>query len=156
MKTLFFGLQYGDEAKGRVSAELGKDADWFIKFNGGPNSGHTVYQNGVKYALHHLGAGAVMPGKKIALDAGMVIDLDILEKEISILPQKPDLYISSRAHVITEKNREMDKDGSNVGSTKRGISYCYADKVLRVGKRIKDIEQEFWKNKIRATIYDGL
>ena len=154
MNTLIFGLQYGDEAKGRVSAELGKDADWFVRFNGGPNAGHTVYHDGKKFALHHLPAGAIT-GKKIALDAGMVIDLDILEKELSILPLRPELYISSRAHVIQKRHKESDIGGSGVGSTKKGIAYAYSDKVLRKGTRMGDIDSKILDN-LNATVYDGL
>ena len=154
MKTLIFGLQWGDECKGRVAAELGKNANWFVKFNSGPNSGHIVYSNGIKYPLHHLGAGAVM-SKKIALDAGMVIDIDVLESEILSLPIRPPLYVSSRAHIIQKSHKELDGNGSGVGSTKRGVSYCYADKMLRKGQRVADIKDKFTGN-LEANIYDGL
>lgn len=65
MNTLVVGLQYGDEGKGRVSAHFGKYHDWYVRFNGGPNAGHTVYHEGRKYALHHFPSGAVL-NKKIA------------------------------------------------------------------------------------------
>ena len=139
MNTLIIGLQYGDEAKGRVSAELGKDADWFVRFNGGPNAGHTVYRDGVKYALHHLPAGALL-GKKVALDTGMVIDGAKLKVEIEtcgIDPKK--LYISENVHLISEEQIKKDQHGSGLGTTKSGIAYVYADRALKTGARCSDI-----------------
>ena len=101
------------------------------------NAGHTVWENGVQYKLNHLPAGSVL-GKKVALDAGMVIDVNKLHKEYQTLINKPKLYISERAHVITEKHLQEDSGGSGIGSTKRGIAYVYRDKVLRRGRRIKE------------------
>jgi len=138
MKELIVGLQYGDEGKGRVSAFYGKDADWFVRFNGGPNAGHTVYHEGVKHALHHLPAGAVM-GKKVALDAGMVIDPKGLVEECKKANVDPDnLYMSAQAHIIQPKHVEQDSNGSGIGTTRKGIAYAYADKALRKGKRVID------------------
>ena len=55
MRTAVLGLQYGDEGKGRVVGYFAKDYDWSVRFNGGPNAGHTVYDdNGNKHKFHHL------------------------------------------------------------------------------------------------------
>jgi len=140
MNGLVVGLQYGDEGKGRVSAWAMGAYDWNVRFNGGPNAGHTVYHNGKKYALHHLPAGSVM-GKKVALDAGMVINIDTLREECKKIGIKiSDLHISESAHIISKEHLERDSDGSGVGSTKRGIAYAYSDKALRKGRRFKDFE----------------
>ncbi len=157
MNTLIFGLQYGDEGKGRVSAYFSKFHDWSVRFNGGPNAGHTVWENGIQYKLNHLPAGSVL-NKKVALDAGMVIDIGKLYKEYEKIACRPKLHISERAHLITDDHLEEDSEGSGVGSTKRGIAYAYRDKVLRQGIRIKD---EF-KNPtsilhlMDVVVYDGL
>ena len=154
MNTLIVGLQYGDEGKGRVSGYFSKEHDWCVRFNGGPNAGHTVYDSsGKKHALHHLPAG-VLSSKKIALDVGMVIDPAGLSEELSILGHPIDLYISGNAHIITEKHKHMDKDGSGIGSTKKGIAYVYADRALRLGKRASEID---WKSYgITCQLYYGL
>jgi len=151
MNTLVVGLQFGDEGKGRVSAYLEKDHDWYVRFNGGPNAGHTVYRDGKKYALHQLPSGIVF-GKKVALDAGMVIDLEKLVEECDTVGVKlSDLHISERVHLINKKHRDQDSNGSGVGSTKRGIAYAYADKVLRKGHRAKDYDSFDMLN-----LYSGL
>jgi adenylosuccinate synthase len=138
MKTLIVGLQYGDEGKGRVSAYFAKDHDWCIRFNGGPNAGHTVWHEGRRYALHHLPAGAVM-GKKIALDSGMVVNLQGLIEECKEVGLKlSDVHISENVHLIQKEHLRSDSNGSGIGSTKRGIAYVYADRALRKGTRTKD------------------
>lgn len=138
MNTLIVGLQYGDEGKGRVSACYGKDHEWSIRFNGGPNAGHTVWHEGKKHALHHLPAGAVM-GKKIALDAGMVVDVESLSDECQQIGLTlSDLHISESVHLISKEHKRNDRDGSGVGSTKKGIAYVYSDRALRKGVRAKD------------------
>jgi len=145
-------LQYGDTGKGRVSSFYRGDHDWFVRFSGGPNAGHTVYKDGVKYALHQLPAGALF-GKKIALDTGMVLDLNILKSEIDSLPSIPDLYISSNVHVIQPDHIDMDGSGSGIGSTKKGIAYVYASRALRSGIRVT--KELLDKHGIEATVYSG-
>jgi len=133
MNTLVVGLQYGDEGKGRVSHILSQEHDWAIRFNGGPNAGHTVYHNGTKHKLHHLPAGAVL-GKKVALDTGMVINFEDLVKECQINEvDLANLFISENVHLIQSQHLLEDADGSGVGSTKKGISQTYADRARRGG-----------------------
>lgn len=137
-KTLVVGLQYGDEGKGRVSHLLAAEHDWSIRFNGGPNAGHTVYRGETKFKLHHL-PGGILEEKKVALDTGMVINFDILLKECEIVDVKPkDIWVSENVHVIQEKHLDADSDGSGCGSTKKGIAYVYADRALKRGVRIGD------------------
>lgn len=134
-KTLVVGLQYGDEGKGRVSHYFAKKHDWSIRFNGGPNAGHTVYRGDTKFKLHHL-PGGILLGKKIALDTGMVVDLDILAKELKLVGMHPkDIWVSENVHIIQKEHIVADRNGSGVGSTKRGIAYVYADRALKKGKR---------------------
>lgn len=146
MNGVVIGLQYGDEGKGRVSAYFLKDYDWSVRFNGGPNAGHTVYDNnGVKHKLHHLPGGAAL-GKKVALHAGMVINPDTFIEECEKLDWRFPLFMSKDIHLITSEHVESDSNGSGIGSTKRGIAYVYGDRALRKGKRVQD-DKEFW-NKI--------
>lgn len=159
MNGVVIGLQYGDEGKGRVSAYFLKDYDWSVRFNGGPNAGHTVYDNeGVVHKLHHLPGGAAL-GKKVALHAGMVINPDTFIIECEKLNWRFPLAISKDVHLITPEHVDSDSKGSGIGSTKRGIAYVYSDRALRKGQRVED-NAEFWK-KIAAspahtTCYSGM
>lgn len=157
MNTLIFGLQYGDEGKGRVSAFFSQTHDWSVRFNGGPNAGHTVWEGGKQYKLNHLPAGIVL-NKKVALDAGMVIDFPKLYKEYITFSNKPVLYISEKAHIITGEHLKADENGSDIGSTKRGIAYVYRDKVLRKGQRVKEVLEKNpeARSMINIVTYDGL
>ena len=40
--TCVVGLQWGDEAKGKIVDLLGDQFDFVVRFNGGANAGHTV------------------------------------------------------------------------------------------------------------------
>jgi len=153
MKTVIIGLQYGDEAKGRVSAYFIKDYEWSIRFCGGPNAGHTVYDlDGQVHKLHHIPAGAVF-GKKIALDAGMVIDYSKLKRELSSLNMSvSDIYINESVHMISAKHKELDSSGSGLGTTKSGIAYVYADRALKKGIRAK----QFFTGTEKPKLYRGL
>lgn len=142
MKTAVLGLQYGDEGKGRVVGYFSKQYDWAVRFNGGGNAGHTVYdEQGRKFKLHHIPCGAVF-GKKVALDTGMVINMETLEEEIATLKAagiESDIHISENVHLIQHKHLEDDAQGSGIGSTKRGIAYVYADRSLRKGIRASEV-----------------
>ena len=148
--SVIVGLQWGDEGKGRVSHFVSDDAIC-IRATGGNNAGHTVVANGKKFALHLLPASIIRPNTISVLAPGVVIDLNVLAEEISILekagikitPER--LVISPRAHVILPYHIEMDKfhedlKGSNkIGTTLRGIGPCYSDKVNRIGLRMDDL-----------------
>jgi adenylosuccinate synthase len=150
MNGLIVGLQYGDEGKGRVSAWAMQDYDWSIRFNGGPNAGHTVYdKNEVMHKLHHLPAGAAY-GKKVALHAGMVINPDTFIEECEKLNWSFPLFISKDVHLITPEHIKNDSKGSGIGSTRRGIAYVYSDRSLRKGKRVED-DVWFW-NRLKKSI----
>jgi len=142
MRTVVLGLQYGDEAKGKVVGSFAKEYDWNVRFTGSCNAGHTVYNEaGKKFKLHHIPCGAVF-GKKVALDSGMVINLKILNEELDMLKEngiEPDLYISDNVHLATHTHLKKDASGSSVGSTKRGVAYTYSDRALRAGVRVEDI-----------------
>lgn len=157
MNGVVIGLQYGDCGKGRVSSYFLKDYEWSIRFNGGPNAGHTVYDNSDKeHKLHHLPAGAVH-GKKVALHAGMVIDPAGLIEECEKLNWSFPLYISKDVHLITSDHLRSDINGSGIGSTKRGIAYVYSDRSLRRGLRVETTDW-FWHlmSDHNVTFYKGM
>lgn len=50
MATAVLGMQWGDEGKGKITHLLARDADVVVRFNGGPNAGHTLIDRGVRFA----------------------------------------------------------------------------------------------------------
>jgi adenylosuccinate synthase len=146
MSTAILGLQWGDEGKGKITHLLAKDANMVVRFNGGPNAGHTVIDRGVKFGTHLIPAGAFYPDTMSVLTSGMVIDLQILRDESDMLSEhlgwRPQLMIAENAHVIMPYHRELEElegSGKHFGTTRRGIAPTYRDKVSKVGIRIGDL-----------------
>ena len=76
---IIVGLQHGDEGKGKVVLSLINDKyDYCLRFNGGPNAGHTVYVKGNKIVLHQIPCGIV--NNKISI----IVDKE--PKEVGIDP----------------------------------------------------------------------
>lgn len=147
--VVVLGAQWGDEGKGKATDQLGSHTDYVVKFNGGNNAGHTVVVGTQKYALHLLPSGILTPGVIPVISNGVVIDLEVLFREIDELEARgvdtSRLRISSNAHVIPSYNRTMDRvserflGSRQIGTTGRGIGPSYADKMSRVGIRIQDL-----------------
>ncbi len=146
MATAVLGLQWGDEGKGKITHLLAKDADMVVRFNGGPNAGHTVIDRGVKFGTHLIPAGAFYEGTLSVLAGGTVIDLDVLREEWDAVSQhlgwEPRLRIAENAHLIFPFHRlleELEGSGSHFGTTRRGIAPTYRDKAGKLGLRAGDL-----------------
>lgn len=143
------GLQWGDEAKGKVVDYVSQGADLVVRFNGGNNAGHTVVVEGEIYKFHSLPVSALNPGLTSVIADGVVIDPAVLVKELIELKSRGnrdiDLKISCNAHVIMPYHRLLDqleekrKGDRKIGTTGRGIGPCYADKVSRTGIRMSEL-----------------
>ena len=59
--TAVVGAQWGDEGKAGIVDLLAADADWVVRFQGGPNAGHTVKIGSTTHALHHVPSGVFRP-----------------------------------------------------------------------------------------------
>ena len=146
MATAVLGMQWGDEGKGKITHLLAKDAKMVVRFNGGPNAGHTVIDRGVKFGTHQIPAGAFYPGVTSVLATGMVIDLAVLREEyetvVKHLGRRPELLIAENAHLILPYHRlleDLEGSGKAIGTTRRGIGPAYRDRVARVGIRAIDL-----------------
>ena len=146
--TTLIGLQYGDEGKGKVLDVLAPDYDVIIRYQGGANAGHTVIAEGKKYVFHIIPSGILYPDKTCVVGNGTVIDVLQLRDEINeAVAQGIDvsnLKVSNHAHVVMPYHKLLDEAREEfgtrkIGTTKRGIGPCYADKVARVGIRVEDL-----------------
>src|SRR5688572_28013898 len=127
------GLQWGDEGKGKIVDFLGESADVVVRYCGGANAGHTVRIGGEKYATHLLPVGIFRPGVLNVIGNGVVLDPEVLFKEIDELTARgvmitPEtLKISYKTHLVMpyhmleDAAREAAAGGANLGTTKRGI-----------------------------------
>ena len=150
--TCVVGLQWGDEAKGKIVDLLCDQHDVVVRYQGGANAGHTVVHEGVTYKLSLVPTGILRPGIDCVIGNGVVIHPPALLKELTtLMSQGVDpadrLHISDRAHVILpyhlaeERLTEESADAADhIGTTRRGIGPCYRDKVGRVhGVRVADL-----------------
>jgi len=149
MNTVIVGAQWGDEGKGKIIDILSARADYIVRYQGGSNAGHTVVVGGSEYIFHLIPSGILHKGKICCIGNGVVVDPAVLIKEIDDLLLSGigidnRLKISSLAHVIFPYHKILDelresKRVDKIGTTKRGIGPCYADKINRCGIRIVDL-----------------
>ncbi len=144
------GAQWGDEGKGKIVDILCQDIDCVARFQGGANAGHTILISGEETILHQLPSGVMRKNIKCVLGNGMVIDPVALLDEIKMIEGKGlkirnRLFISSLANVVTPLHKALDTSNETslgemaIGTTKKGIGPCYADKISRNGFLFKDL-----------------
>ena len=138
------GLQYGDEGKGKVVNQLSRtnQYDYCIRYNGGANAGHTIYDNGKKIVTHQIPSGLLHGIQSIIAD-NCYINIDKLTEECKMLRDngyayENNLFISDKCHIITDNHLGIDEKDYIIGTTKSGIGPCAVDKYGRNGIRICD------------------
>ncbi|MFQ3549725.1 MAG: adenylosuccinate synthase, partial [Armatimonadota bacterium] len=170
------GIQWGDEAKGKVVDYLAQQADYVVRYNGGNNAGHTVVVGDEVYKFHTVPVGVINEGVTAVIADGVVLDPQVFMTELTDLRKRgitsDKVKISSNAHVLLPYHRILDKceeehKGSmKIGTTGRGIGPCYADKMSRIGIRMSEFidpdrfKQRLFecvkiKNEIITKVYGG-
>ncbi len=141
--TCVVGLQWGDEAKGKIVDLLTEQHDVVVRYQGGANAGHTVVRQGQTFKLSLVPSGIFQPHVQCVIANGVVVNPASLLTEIDGLVARgvkvaENLMISDRAHVIFPWHVEEDKlldgqctSGESIGTTQRGIGPCYSDKFGR-------------------------
>lgn len=150
--TCVIGLQWGDEAKGKLVDLLAPKFQTVVRYQGGANAGHTVVDGDKTYKLHHIPSGILHPQVMNVVAPGVVMEPNTLIKEIEGLESrgvsaKENLRISDRVHLVMPWHLIEDQilnaqpvQGENIGTTLRGIGPCYRDKVGRTfAIRLADI-----------------
>jgi adenylosuccinate synthase len=163
--TCIIGLQWGDEAKGKLVDLLTKQVDVVVRYQGGANAGHTVVVGDQTYKLHHLPSGIINDRVLNIVAAGVVIHPPTILKEIQSLRERGfdlsgRLILSNRAHVVMPWHLIEDQlwnaavtGEKNIGTTLRGIGPCYRDKVGRsYAVRLGDMLRSDFESKIREII----
>ncbi len=157
------GAQWGDEGKGKITDLLAENGDAVVRFQGGNNAGHTIVRGEEEWKLHLIPSGILYPGKLCVIGNGVVIDPKVLIDELDNLRARgvdvSGLRISSNAHLIMPYHMLLDFAGEaklgslQIGTTRRGIGPCYADKAARLGIRVQDLlDEKILKKKIVAAM----
>jgi adenylosuccinate synthase len=149
-------LQFGDEGKGQIVDYLAGDFDVVVRYNGGANAGHSIWFGDRRKAFHLMPSGILRDGVLNVIGNGTAVDpaqllkeMDELEREgYAVDPGR--LAISDRAHVVMPYHKIEDElmdrafasgENGEIGTTRRGIGPCYADKAHRVtAVRMADIK----------------
>lgn len=149
--TCVVGLQWGDEAKGKIVDLLNGEHDYVVRYNGGANAGHTVVRAGKTYKLSLLPIGILSSHLKAIVANGVVVNPTRFLQEVSdlraagIAVSGDNLFLSDHAHLIFPYHVEEEGLGDEgsakaIGTTGRGIGPCYMDKASRVnGIRVGEI-----------------
>jgi len=163
--TCVVGLQWGDEAKGKIVDLLTEEHEIVVRYQGGSNAGHTVVTGGESYKLSLVPSGIFRPNVQCVVAGGVVLNPASLLEEIDSLISRgvgigDNLMISDRAHIIFpwhfEEDRLLDRQcigGEAIGTTLRGIGPCYRDKVGRsFAVRLGDMYREDFSRRIEEIV----
>jgi len=159
--TCVIGLQWGDEAKGKLVDILTEENEIVVRYAGGANAGHTVVSGGQTWKLSLIPSGILRDGVTCVVTGGVVLDPASVIKEIEGLESRGvkidgKLLISDRAHVVfpwhIAEDRLLDgsvSGGEAIGTTGRGIGPCYRDKVGRsLAVRLGDLYRGDFRAKL--------
>jgi adenylosuccinate synthase len=161
--VVIVGAQWGDEGKGKITDLLAERAEMIVRFQGGNNAGHTIVREGQEFKFHLIPSGILHAEKTCVIGNGVVLDPAVLLGEIDGLKRRGvdvrNLRISANAHLIMPYHVLLDTAGEtklgklSIGTTRRGIGPCYADKALRLGVRVQDLlDPKILRTKIRAAL----
>jgi adenylosuccinate synthase len=156
------GAQWGDEGKGKIVDLLAQDSDVVCRYQGGPNAGHTIVVGDETYKIRALPSGIVR-GKPCVIGNGCVVDPEVLIAELDEFERRghpiDEVYVSGNAHLIMPWHLAIDQASERrlgklaIGTTKRGIGPCYADKAMRLGIRVQDIlDTKILREKIEVAL----
>jgi adenylosuccinate synthase len=144
------GAQWGDEGKGKMADYLAQSADMVVRYQGGPNAGHTVCLKDRELTFHQIPSGITSPKAQCIIGCGCVVDPHVLNRELAELRKnkiRPGsrLAVDRRAHMILPYHRLLDKlqdSAGTIGTTGQGIGPAYRDKFSRTGIRAVDLLSE--------------
>ncbi|EQA37808.1 adenylosuccinate synthase [Leptospira inadai serovar Lyme str. 10] len=162
--TLVVGTQWGDEGKAKVIDYLSKDTDIIVRYQGGANAGHTVVVHGKKYVFHLVPSGVIYDQTVCVIGNGVVLDPAFFVEECDKLqaegfPVYEKLLLSDSCHLLFPFHGLIDSARENnctperkIGTTKKGIGICYADKMMRIGLRVGDLLENDFESRLKHLV----
>jgi len=143
---LIVGIQWGDEGKGKIVDRLASQYDMVCRSQGGHNAGHTIWVDGVKFALHLVPSGVLNPEAINVVGNGVVLSPESIIKEmVQFEGLEGRLFISDKAHLnlpyhaLIDQAKERLKGDKAIGTTGKGIGPAYSDKINRTGFRVGEL-----------------
>lgn len=159
--AVVIGLVWGDEGKGKICDLLASGYYHIVaRFAGSVNAGHTIEINEKKYVLHIVPSGVLNPEVKNVIGNGCVFPPEGFIKEVKELEadnvSTKNIFISERAHITLPTHRLLDraseeaKGANKIGSTLKGVTPTYRDKIGRDGLRYGDVFMSNFKDDYEA------
>ena len=143
---LIVGIQWGDEGKGKMVDMLAQNYDMVCRSQGGHNAGHTIWVDGVRYALHLIPSGVLNADAINIIGNGVVLSPESIIKEMEQFDDLVGrLFISDKAHLnlpyhaLIDQAKERLKGDKAIGTTGKGIGPAYAEKISRNGFRVGEL-----------------
>ncbi|MGI0064077.1 MAG: adenylosuccinate synthetase [Nitrosopumilaceae archaeon] len=143
--TVVVGGFFGDEGKGKIISYLAlKDNPSIVVRGGaGPNAGHTVKDGNRTYKIRMLPSGFLNKKSKVMIGPGVVINPDVLLKEIKDFDVSNRAFIDKNCGIIEQNHLDEDSKGrlkETIGSTGSGTGPANAERAMRTLKLAKDIK----------------
>jgi adenylosuccinate synthase len=160
------GGQFGSEGKGQIAAHIAPDYDCLVRV-GGPNAGHTVYEEvseePTKHVFHLLPSGSHRNrNAKILLGPGAVINEDTLLSEIrkyNIVDEFKDEFNNSRlvidenAIIISQQDIDAEqKIAEKISSTGQGVGAATANNLFNARLNASDKHKAKHSKKLKPFI----
>jgi adenylosuccinate synthase len=143
---MIVGIQWGDEGKGKIVDLMAQHYDVVCRYQGGHNAGHTIWVDGVRYALHLIPSGILNPKALNVIGNGVVVSPEALIKEMAQFEKLAGrLFVSDKAHMILnhhiliDQAKEKLRGAKAIGTTGRGIGPSYGSKIERSGHRLGEL-----------------
>lgn len=143
---MIVGIQWGDEGKGKIVDLMAQHYDVVCRYQGGHNAGHTIWVDGVRYALHLIPSGILNPKALNVIGNGVVVCPEALIKEMAQFDKlEGRLFVSDKAHMILnhhiliDQAKEKLRGDKAIGTTGRGIGPSYGSKIERSGHRLGEL-----------------
>ena len=140
------GIQWGDEGKGKIVDMLAQKYDMVCRSQGGHNAGHTIWVDGVRYALQLIPSGILNKKAINIIGNGVVVSpLNIIKEMSQFEHLEGRLYISDKAHLnlpfhaLIDQAKERLKGERAIGTTGKGIGPTYSEKASRSGFRAGEL-----------------
>ncbi len=135
---------FGDGGKGKIVSYLAVSDDAAVVARGGvgPNAGHTVVKDGVKYKLRMVPCGFVNERTLQLIGPGVVVNPEVFLKEIEETGLEGRVGLDPQCAIIEPKHIELDRKGhlkEKIGTTGTGTGPCNADRAMRTAKMARDI-----------------
>lgn len=143
--TVIVGGFFGDEGKGKIVSYLAIKDNPKIAVRGGvgPNAGHTVVFKGIESKLRMLPSALINEKTKLMIGAGVLVDPNVLLREIAQFNASNRVTIDKQCGVIEEKHIEKDRSDAylkgKIGTTGTGCGPANVERIMRVARVCKDI-----------------